>query len=90
MTARERMALVALQQAAAAIVAATAALQQEEVAPAADALLNAREAARRTGMSTRWLYLHATDLPFAVRTSGRAVRFSARGIEEWLLKRRDA
>lgn len=56
-----------------------------------DRLLGAKEASQRTGMSTRWLYLHADELPFAHRTSGRAIRFSERGIERWkALKRPQA
>ena len=55
-----------------------------------DRLLTAREASLRVGMSTRWLYVHADDLPFAVRTSHRAIRFSEQGIERWLLKRHNS
>ena len=54
---------------------------------AVDRLISATEASERTGMSTRWLYKNADSLRFAVRTSERAVRFSERGIERWLLKR---
>lgn len=62
--------------------------EARDVTRPGDRLLKAREASVRLGMSTRWLYKHADELPFAVRTSDRAVRFSERGIEKWLLKRR--
>jgi excisionase family DNA binding protein len=49
-----------------------------------DELLTAEEAARRLGVSKRWLYEHASGLPFSRRLGGRTVRFSARGVEKWL------
>ena len=52
-----------------------------------DGPLSAAEAAKRTGMSTRWLWKHADTLPFA-RRIGRAVRFSPAGIEKWLVSRK--
>jgi len=54
-----------------------------------DGLVSVAEAARRTGMSRRWLYLHTRrgDLPFA-RRIGRAVRFSPTGIDRWLAARK--
>ena len=57
-----------------------------------DEMVNAKEAARRTGMSQRLLYKKAKagELPFARRVSARAVRFSARGIERWLAGRKAA
>ena len=53
----------------------------------ADEQLTADQAAQRTGMSARYLYKHARELPFARRT-GRAVRFSARGIDKWLASKK--
>jgi predicted DNA-binding transcriptional regulator AlpA len=54
-----------------------------------DEMLTAAQAAGRTGMSRRWLYANAKDLPFAVRTGQGSVRFSARGIEKWLAQRKE-
>ncbi len=53
----------------------------------ADEQLTADQAAQRTGMSARYLYKHARELPFA-RRIGRAVRFSSRGIDQWLAKKK--
>ena len=81
---RERAELAAiLRQAASALADALARVEHEPSVEPSDRMLSAREASRRTGMSTRWLYVHAADLPFALRTTGRAVRFSERGIERW-------
>lgn len=57
-----------------------------------DEMLTAKQAARRTGMSPRLLYKRARagELPFAVRVSARSVRFSARGLDAWLSRRRGA
>jgi excisionase family DNA binding protein len=55
---------------------------------ALDRLLTADEAARRLGMSKRWLYANASTLPFARRLSGRAVRFSERDLERWQTRRK--
>lgn len=52
-----------------------------------DVMLTAVEAAPITGMSARWLYEHADELPFARRTGKRAVRFSKAGALEWIEKR---
>src|SRR5262249_25005565 len=43
---------------------------------AGDELLTVDEAAKRLGLSTTWLYRHASKLPFTVRVN-RQVRFSA-------------
>jgi len=83
---RDRIALTTVLRHVASVVAdALVKLEEEDEpkAPTEDRLLSAKEASRRTGMSTRWLYLHADELPFAVRTSGRAVRFSERGMDRW-------
>ena len=53
-----------------------------------DRLLSAKETATRLGMSRRWLYAHASELPFARRVSAGAVRFSERGMERWQATRR--
>jgi excisionase family DNA binding protein len=52
-----------------------------------EGLVSAVEAAKRTGMSKRWLYAHADKLPFA-RRIGRAVRFSPAAIDRWLSSRK--
>ncbi len=66
------------------IVAANHAPEVGRHAASGNDMLTAAEAAQRTGMSERWLYAHAGDLPFARRVSARAVRFSACGLERWL------
>ena len=52
-----------------------------------DELVNAREAARRLGLSLDYVYRHAQQLPFTVRV-GRQLRFSSRGIERYIERRR--
>jgi excisionase family DNA binding protein len=49
-------------------------------------LLDVEQAAARLGVSTDWLYRRAGTLPFAVRL-GRAVRFSAAGIDRYIQQR---
>ena len=55
-----------------------------------DTMLSAAQAAKRTGMSRRWLYAQAAAgaLPFARRVSAHGVRFSGRGIDRWLARRK--
>lgn len=60
--------------------------QAAEAAPGPDELLDVAEAARRLGRSTDFLYRNAHKYPFA-RRDGRAVRFSARGIERYIAKK---
>ena len=57
-----------------------------------DEMLTAEQAARRIGMSRRWLYRQARAgaLPFARRVSAHGVRFSARGIDRWLVAKKGA
>ena len=52
-------------------------------APPPDRLLTAQQAAQQLGVSKHWLYRHAATLPFTVRL-GRAVRFSAVGLQTYL------
>ena len=55
---------------------------------APDKLITVEEAAERIGMTVRWIYGHASELPFVVRLpNSRAVRFSERGLAKWLAKR---
>jgi excisionase family DNA binding protein len=53
-----------------------------------DHLLTADEAAVRLGVSRRWIYRKADELPFTRRLSGGTLRFSARGLERWKEGRR--
>ena len=68
-------------------------LQAAQVAPAAppqparnggpDRLLTAQEAADRLGVSKRWMYRKADELPFTRRIGEGTLRFSERGLERW-------
>ena len=51
-------------------------------------LLTVVEAAALLGVSARWLYRHAKDLPFARKLSRKCLRFSRTGIARWLATRR--
>ena len=52
--------------------------------PANDQLLDAKEASRRMGYSTRWLYNNADSLPFTIRQESGRLRFSKHGLEKYL------
>ena len=54
---------------------------------APDSLLSIAEAAATLGMSRSYLYRRADKFSF-VRREGRALRFSARGVQEYLSGRR--
>jgi hypothetical protein len=49
-----------------------------------DELLDAKEASRRMGYSTRWLYNNADSLPFTIRQKSGRLRFSKHGLENYL------
>jgi excisionase family DNA binding protein len=49
----------------------------------ADHLLTALEAAERLGVSKRWIYRKASELPFTRKLSGGTLRFSERGLDRW-------
>ena len=49
-----------------------------------DRLLSAKEVAQRLQASTRWVYAHKADLPFAKELPGGAIRFSERGLRRWM------
>ena len=49
-----------------------------------DELLDAKEASRRMGYSTRWLYNNADSLPFTIRQKSGRLRFSKHGLEDYL------
>ena len=57
---------------------------QQQAQP--DELLDVAEAARRLGVSTQYLYRHHSRFPF-IRRMGRALRFSAAGIEDYIRQR---
>ena len=50
-----------------------------------DRFISVAEAASRSGMSKRYIYLHKNELPF-VRRIGRAIRCSERGLERWMAR----
>jgi hypothetical protein len=52
--------------------------------PRNDELLDAKEASRRLGYSTRWLYRNADSLPFTIRQKSGRLRFSKVGLEKYL------
>ena len=58
----------------------------EQAPEQADRLLTVTEAARRLGVSTRYVYGHAAKYPFARRLGPKTLRFSERGLERWLAR----
>lgn len=56
--------------------------------PIKDHLLNPEETATRLGVTVRWLYRHAKQLPFTRRLSRKALRFSEQGLQCWLAPKR--
>jgi len=55
---------------------------------ASDRLLDAKEAAERLGVKPKWMYSHADTLPFTLRIGERTVRFSEKGLQRWMEKKR--
>src|SRR5262245_40050387 len=53
-----------------------------------DELLDAKEASRRMGFSTRWMYNNADSLPFTIRQKSGRLRFSKHGLEKYLKDQR--
>ncbi len=51
---------------------------------APDRLIAPSEAAERLGVTVRWLYRHANQLPFTRRLSRKALRFSEAGLNQYL------
>ena len=51
-------------------------------------LLTAKEVAETLSMTSRWVYDHASALPFTRRLGSKAVRFSSRGLEKYLAESR--
>ena len=51
-----------------------------------DRLLTVAEAAKRLGVSKRYIYAHVKHYSFAKRIGPKTLRFSERGLEKWLAK----
>jgi predicted DNA-binding transcriptional regulator AlpA len=49
-----------------------------------DRLMKPKELAERLGTSMDWVYRHWKELPFTVKLSPRQLRFSAKGLEQYL------
>lgn len=56
--------------------------------PQQERLLTARAVAELAGVSTRWVYEHEGELPFAKRLGPKLVRFDAAGVRAWLASRK--
>ena len=56
--------------------------------PEQDRMLGVEEAAQVLGVTKRWLYRHAKQLPFTRPISRKIVRFSQSGIARWLAAKR--
>ena len=56
--------------------------------PTDDRMLEASEAAAMLGVSVRWLYRQAKQLPFTRPIAPKIVRFSRQGIQRWLATRK--
>ncbi len=57
--------------------------QQESGAKVEDEFLTAQDAAKLLNVTDGWLYRRAHRLPFVVRLSTRALRFSKAGLLKW-------
>ena len=55
--------------------------------PKEDRLLNPDQASALLGVTVKWLYRHANQLPFTMRLSRKALRFSETGLQHWLQKK---
>jgi predicted DNA-binding transcriptional regulator AlpA len=49
-----------------------------------DRLIKPKELAERLGTSMDWVYRHWQTLPFTVKLSPRQLRFSEKGLEQYL------
>jgi predicted DNA-binding transcriptional regulator AlpA len=49
-----------------------------------DRLMKPKELAERLGTSMDWVYRHWKELPFTVKLSPRQLRFSEKGLEQYL------
>ena len=71
------------------VVSTEAALKPAPPAEEPDRLLKVKQAAMRIGVAVDTLYRNADDYPFTVRTEQpRALRFSERGITDWMKAKR--
>ncbi len=52
-----------------------------------DRLLTAKEAAEMLGVTIRWVYDHANELPGTQRLTPRCLRFSENALKRWLERR---
>lgn len=55
-----------------------------------DRILNIDELTVAMGVSRRWLFSHASRLPFVTRVSRRSLTGSEKGMRKWLANRRIA
>lgn len=51
-----------------------------------DQLLAVAEASKKLGMTKDYLYRHAETFPFSVRVTARQLRFSLKGIDEYIAR----
>lgn len=64
-------------------------LHQSQSLTNSDQLLTTDQAAERLNVTKDWLYRHSSTLPFTVRLDQKkGLRFSARGLEDYLTARR--
>jgi len=64
-------------------------LSTPEQAPTSDALLTVKQVAARLSVSREYIYVHARQFPFfRPNKTGRALRFSAAGLDLYLKKSR--
>lgn len=70
-----------------AIFARILALQNRSVLPDTDYLLNVHQVAERLGKSSRWIRDNRTLFRFGFQV-GDEVRFSARGLDQWIADQR--
>lgn len=54
-----------------------------------DRYLTAEEAAQILNVNKKWLYNRASKLPFTKRLSERKLRFSEKGLRQWVRSRRN-
>jgi hypothetical protein len=59
-----------------------------DTAPSGSDSLDADELAAALGQSRRWVFRHAKELPFIIRTGAKSVVGSRAGLNRWLKARR--
>lgn len=59
-------------------------LHQSQSLPNSDCLLTTQQAAERLNVAKDWLYRHSSTLPFTIRLNHKELRFSARGLDDYL------